>query len=191
MTIGHEHEDDHGCAACAAVDPTIEHGFVAKEGERWTCKLCERHVSVHPDKLLVMKQQEWDDIMTVGHQVRAIFGTAETPGFAYSVGRCVFGKSEILITGSLPPRTQMWLVNNAAELMDAGDLKVGEECDKLMEGYSVRVVQVRDLEEAEMFGATNLDPNATAVQIIWPDAAGRFPGDTGYEYGDDAQPIYG
>ena len=175
--------------AQSGVDHSIDHPFELKPEPDFKCSTCGEHVSVHPDKMEFLKKHEMDGIIRRGHVVRFIM---DDPAFAYSIGRTVKDRPELLVTGSLHPDTLQYIINRVAELDDATPLSAGMDLDEVLEGYKVRLVRVGDLEEAQMFGVSRQfgTDDTSALQILWPDSEGRFPGEEGYEYGD-AQPVFG
>lgn len=181
-----------------AIDHTIDHPFDLAPDTDHMCAECGVHVSAHPDKLEWLKKQEMEHIIDHGHQVRYIFGD-DGPNFAYSVGRCAIDESkpEFLVYGDLPPEVMQYMVNRVAEIDDerraAGEfLDDGDVLDTVLEGYEVALVRVRDLDKAQMFGVTQQfsTANPWALQILWPDAEHRWPGDPDFTYGPDAQPVF-
>lgn len=148
------------------------------------------------DRMIEVDADEASKIITYGHVVRLVFPTEDDPDghkFWYSCGRAAVGKEDYLVTGSLPPEVGQYMVNEAARMVDDGEIQVGQNFppDTLLSGYPVRVVPVPDLEEAEMYGALKYatDHEAVAYQLVWPDKDGKFPGegfDTRYN-----QPVFG
>jgi hypothetical protein len=183
------------CALCGpdraqlVIDHAIDHPFELEPDSDMDCLTCGRHVAVHPDKLEFLKKHEMDTIIEHGHQVRAVFGGEAF--FAYSIGRTVRDRPEILVTGPLPPNVAHWVVNRVAELDDQSPLQPGQELDTVLEGYRVRLVAVRDLDEAQMFGVTNNfgTEDTSALQVVWPDSDGHFPDDPEYDI-TLAQPVF-
>lgn len=161
---------------------------------RFTCT-CGKHVSEHPDKYDFFESDRFRTILEYGHQVMYIFPTDEEPGhvFGYTVGRSLWGKPEILMTGPLPMEVMHRLINDAADLQDEGKLEPGTTNDELIQGFGAKIIAVTDPAEAQMFQALYEFPDqkVTAVQILWPDPHGRFPGEPGCEYGPDVQPMFG
>lgn len=149
------------------------------------------------DRMMEVDADEASKIISYGHCVRFVFPTEDDLDghkFWYSVGRVTRGREEYLVTGDLPIRVGQYMVNEAARMVDAGEIEVGKDFppDTLLGGFPVRVVRVLDPEAAEMFGAiryvTDEHP-LVAYQLVWPDTAGNFPGegfDTRYD-----QPVFG
>lgn len=176
-----------------ATDHTITHPFDSNPDERFECLTCERHISEHPDKIEVLAKMEMETIIEHGHEVRVIFPDEPGPGmFAYSVGRSVKDRPELLVTGNLPPEVLGHIINRVAEIDDETPLVAGVDLDEVLDGFRVRLVEVRDMDEAEMFGVTTHfgTEETSALQILWPDADGRFPGEEGFGYTPEQQPVY-
>lgn len=175
------------------IDHTITHPFALKEGSDYECETCDQHLSRHPDKMEYLKKREMETIIEYGHQVRYVFPGPDddSTAFAYSMGRSVKDRPEILVTGQLPHKVMHYIVNRVADLDDERELSAGMElaAGEVLEGYPVRLVQVSDLEEAEMFGVTSNfgTDDTSALQVVWPDLEGRFPDEEGFTF---EQPIF-
>jgi hypothetical protein len=173
----------------AVVDHSIDHPFKLKPETDYECAECGQHVSVHPDKLDFLAKQSMESIIEHGHQVRVIFASEERPDFAYSIGRTLKERPELFVIGPMDPNMLGYIVNRVAELDDESPLSAGMELDTVLDGFKVRLSPVRDLEEAQMFGVTTHFSDATALQILWPDIEGNFPGEPGYD-ADYVQPVF-
>lgn len=179
-----------GDPGAQVIDHSIDHPFELEPDTDLDCKTCGQHISRHPDKMDYLAKREMEMIIKHGHEVRYIFDhEGQDPAFSYSIGRSVRDRPELLITGSLPPVMHQYIVNRVAELDDATPFSGGEELEEVLDGYPVRLVKVRDLEEAEMYGVTNNfgTDDTWALQILWPDEEGRFPGDPQFTFN---QPVY-
>lgn len=139
----------------------------------------------------VEEVKEWQrqTILTDGHTITFV----ET--FAYSVGRVLWGFPELLVTGALTPRIAGYMINQVANLEAAGEINVLTLCGPRpvqLDGFGceLRFQRVHAV-VCQMYGAVALGgSDVDAVQIIWPDAEGRWPEDAGFAHGRDAQPIY-
>lgn len=177
----------------------IDHKFVPGDGKAAPWDQCQRpgcgeHVSAHFDKHDAIAKRTMETIIKHGHEVRFIFPNSSNGyRFWYSVGRSLNYLPEFLLTGPLAPGVGHWIINEAAKLYDKEPFGAGDELPSgtLLEGYPVRIVKVDNPERAEMFGATDHFSDVTALQIVWPDMNGYFPGESGYEYDDKVQPIFG
>jgi hypothetical protein len=135
-------------------------------------------------------------ILEHGHQITGVIPEEGKPGFFYTVGRSVFDRPELLLTGNLPSRQAMNILNSIAFMENEDKIVIADLADGepvRLEGFGcdLRFVPVNAY-ECEMFGATRLaaDPDIEAYQVIWPDAAGLWPEDEDYAYGPDAQPVH-
>lgn len=135
-----------------------------------------------------------EKILEYGHTVIGVFPTQDAPGvpFAYTVGRTLKQRPELLITGALPMQTMQGILNGAAEVDDDAPLEADTlRKDILGNDLLVKVVTV-DPRAAEMFAAFREfgEENVTALQIIWPDKNGRFPFEGGYSLPPEAQTVF-
>lgn len=141
-----------------------------------------------------------DIIRDHGHQIISVFGTEDhpEPGFAYTVGRCLRGRPELVITGNLSPAAQGHLLNYLAGLEKFSDsfslLELADDQPQEVIGLTapIRLRRV-DLRTAKMFAITQLSavdggPDPVCLQVIWPDPDGNWPDDpeSGYFYGQEA-----
>ena len=111
------------------------------------------------------------------------------PGFAYSVGLAErFGHPEVAISG-LGHDVMHRLINDAAAVVASGTaLQDGARTDALLEGYSCAVRAAAPSNFGDYFGEAQRYYRGQpfdAVQVFWPDRAGRFPWDS--EYASAAQ----
>lgn len=179
------------------IDHSITHPFNPKPGDEWTyCQEpCGLHVSRHPDKMDFLAKRQMEAIIEQGHQVTVVF-PSDSDGypFAYSVGRCVAGRPELLVTGWLGAEMLGYIVNRVADIdnerVEQGwpDIKDGDQLVDVLDGFPVKIMEVADLRLAQMYGvASNFGDDVPALQIVWPDSEGRFPGDEGCTLN---QPVY-
>jgi Domain of unknown function (DUF4262) len=127
-----------------------------------------------------------------GHGVIGVFPTADSPpeeqfSFGYSYGLAGQGKPELLVT-ALDSRLATMVINCAVV---AGVTAPGEY-DEVLEGHKVRAVPVNGEGLGLMNMARHFAPEGgfTALQLVWPDPEGRFPGDDGYDEGRWSQTVY-
>lgn len=145
------------------------------------------------DMIAAMNRETMQMITRFGHQVISVFPTTPEEGvpFSYTVGRTGKGRPELLITGPLDPRIMGHLLNDAAYLDDNEPLQPGSVLDGLLRGYPVQVVKA-DPYLGEMFQAFRFydTDDIDALQLVWPDQGGHFPGDPGYDYPPEVQPVH-
>ncbi len=123
-----------------------------------------------------------------GWMLQAVFGTDDDPcaPFVYTVGLTVAGLPELIIAG-LPDQTAGWLLNTAAKRSLGVEIKAGDVIDDI----ATVPFRVIDAPSAEVNLARHLYglSRVTALQLVWPDDKGHYPGDPGWSLGD-AQPLY-
>jgi hypothetical protein len=124
-----------------------------------------------------------------GWMIQGVFPTANDPcvGFSYTVGLTAAGLPELVISG-LPHETGGAILNDAARRHLADEILPGATVDDIA-SVPFRAV---DAPLAEVNMARNLygDDRVRAVQLVWPDAGGFYPGEPGWSLGDGVQPIY-
>lgn len=123
--------------------------------------------------------------------VTGVFSDDLGPAFAYTTGLTEFSRPELLIYG-LEPELAGPILNRAAELLiDDEALFDAPRIGRILRPpYQVAALPAVDTAELTV---TRLlyGPDVPVVQLIWPDAAGRFPWEPGYAYPLDAQPLSG
>jgi hypothetical protein len=108
----------------------------------------------------------------------------DEPAFAYTVGlHKRFGHPEIIVLG-LPHELMHELLDVCGERIKAGEtLPVGTPFGEVLDGCSVQLRPVRAVESyREHVGYAmwfNGGPEFGLLQLVWPDDAGRFPGEPG------------
>lgn len=123
-----------------------------------------------------------------GWMVQGVFPTANDPGvgFCYTVGLTVAALPELVISG-LPHETAATLLNLAGERSLGAEFKAGDVLDGIA-GVPLRVV-------AAPSAAVNMARHlygfgrVVALQLVWPDTAGAYPGDAGWSLGE-AQEVF-
>lgn len=110
-------------------------------------------------------------------------GEAESePAFAYTVGlHKSFGAPELIVFG-LSRDVMHQILNDLGEQMKAGQtLPIGEPIPGIIEGYPLRLREVRAPESyREHVGYAlwfNGGYDFALLQVLWPDKRGRFPDD--------------
>lgn len=121
-----------------------------------------------------------------GWMIQGVFDTDGGPGFAYTVGLTPAGLPELVMSG-LDHNTMATLLNGAAKRALANELKAGG----LLVGIASVTFQVVAAPTAEVNMARHLyrGSNVRALQLVWPDKAGAYPGDDDWSLGG-MQPIY-
>lgn len=130
-----------------------------------------------------------DLIAKHGWMVQGVFPTRNDPDapFAYTVGLTAAGLPELVISG-LSAETSCALLNNAARRSLGEEFKPGQ----VLDGIASVPFRVVDAPSAEVNMAHHLyeDRDVRALQLVWPDKGGAYPGEPGWSLPDDAQPIY-
>ena len=129
-----------------------------------------------------------------GQAVQAVFGGEDEIPFAYSVGRAEQDKAE-LISFTLHPSQLQYLIKEVSAAIDSGSAKgVAGELIQI-EKFTVRLANAYGAQVTHMKQCPNRlarvgkEPMFEALQIIWPDEAGKFPDEEGYQE-KLRQPIY-
>jgi len=126
-----------------------------------------------------------DNIERVGWQAISVFPTEKEPitPFTYTVGFSEHdGHPEMIVLG-LPPTVAHQLLYGLYERVAAGErFADGETDSNVLDGYDVRFQALPPdgvpLNWARMYYGVEELP---ALQIVWPDREGRFPGEDGCE----------
>jgi hypothetical protein len=102
------------------------------------------------------------------------------PNFAYSVGRSLSDLPELLVTGTISMQIMQYMINEADRMEREEGIKIEDGYmfaeNELLQHYPVKVVAV-DPRASEMFESISIGgDNITALQLVWPDMEGNFPG---------------
>lgn len=147
-----------------------------------------------PERRAEVDRNTYETVLEHGHQIMGIFGDDEGPPFFYTVGRGVFGKPELLLTGPLSNEVAGFILNETCRMIDAGELTLNPTgvtevpANELLAGFPCRI-QPADPRAGEMFAAINMAPELDAYQVVWPDLQGVFPGEAGWDQRFQ-QPLY-
>src|SRR5262249_23241138 len=109
----------------------------------------------------------------------------EGPGFAYSIGLFrTFGHAEILLMG-LPVQTAHQLINDMGEVIRGGGCyEPGKRYEGIAQGFPLVFVKMagRYYREYLVFARWfDSGSDFPVLQCLWPDKAGVFPGEPGYD----------
>jgi hypothetical protein len=134
-----------------------------------------------------IEQRVLDDIAKFGWHLIAVNPDERGPGFVYSIGMMeTLGHPEIIMFG-LDSKLMATVINNIGRQVREGrnfaELGLFED---LLEGYACTMIRVDDRWHAEYLGYAmwhrrHIGKVGTleALQCLWPDKAGKFPGEDG------------
>jgi hypothetical protein len=120
--------------------------------------------------------------------VQGVFSTEADPGpnFAYTVGLTEAGLPELVITGLPHHDLAAELLNTAARLHLADEIRAGREVTEAAT-VALRAVDAPGTIAGPAFALYGR--RVRFVQLVWPDQGGAYPGDDGWALGD-AQPLF-
>ncbi len=143
----------------------------------------------------------WDNAESIAEVVALIeeygwFGQHVLPDtplgkvrFSYSIGFTAMNHPEIVITG-LPHRVAHSFINFiGAEIRKGKKFVSGSWTDEFTEGGRVCFIRAEDT--SGLGGVDAVYGEIDAVQMIWPDSAGRLPWHEGYNNPASTQPFLG
>jgi hypothetical protein len=135
-------------------------------------------------------------IDTTGWAVMHVLPTDDDPDttapFTYTVGLTAHDYPE-LITAGLPPQVAHSLLNDLARRVydKAERFTHGQRISDLIAGYNAIIIDgppTDDLLPGMAIARYGRD-QIRLQQLVWPDQQGRFPWDSGYDLGPQAQPL--
>jgi hypothetical protein len=135
-------------------------------------------------------------IDTTGWTVTHVLPTNDDPDttapFAYTVGLTAHDYPE-LITAGLPPEVAHNLLNDLARRVydKAERFTHGQRISDLIAGYDAIIIDGPPTDDLlpSMAIARYGRHQIRLQQLVWPDQQGRFPWDSGYSIGPQAQPL--
>lgn len=122
-----------------------------------------------------------DKIHTHKVMIQGVFPTQDDPdtiGFSYTVGLSAHDHPELIIFG-LPMRMAQTLLNDLAfRVIDKNArFHAGQEIHDLIRDYPARLVEVADSTEHLTIANRIYTAPVAALQVLYPDAEGRWPWD--------------
>lgn len=129
--------------------------------------------------LRLMRQRIDQHGAVVQHVLPAFGGDL---GYSYTLGLTDAGLPELWIGGLRPSRSEALLLDAARMALEEGGIAPGEL--RLAWSTPFRVRGPVAVEEAAPFVAQQVWPHpyvVSVMQVCWPDTAGRFPDDDGYD----------
>jgi hypothetical protein len=118
-----------------------------------------------------------------GVAIVSVGAARDAPAFSYTVGLSDDGLPELLVTG-LPPEVAQPVLNDlAVRLRRDGALPVSEPLADVFAGMPAVLQEVPFARCAAYVrvAADRRQGPLRVLQLIWPDAAGRFPWEAGYD----------
>lgn len=137
-----------------------------------------------------------DDIARVGWSAIGVFPTQDDPGpyFTYTVGMVEQNHPDLIVTG-MPMETAHGVLASAYEAIQRGNgLTPDTYADEVLQGLPVAVVEVLDPlgDMCPMSMCQHLFGEVHGLQLVWPDAKGKFHWHPGFdEKYRDQQPLLG
>jgi len=126
-----------------------------------------------------------------GWMIQAVGGSETEPGFCYTVGLSDYDHPEFIMFG-LPFETAAHLLNDLGErVRGAVKFSDGVIVDDLLQNYPVYLMAVIDPTEHLSVARKYAGGTVPALQVVWPDAEGRFPWDPGYPTEYKVMPVLG
>jgi hypothetical protein len=127
------------------------------------------------------------DIEKYGWHILGILAEGEEPEYSFTVGLYYqFSHPEILIMG-LPANTAKKIINTIGALVkDGATFESGQVYSEIIESFSVAftLVDTRYYKEYLGYGVwfyRSLPKPFPTLQLVWPDKAGLFPWQQGYD----------
>lgn len=121
-------------------------------------------------------------IATNGWAVLGVLADVDAPRFAYTVGLAALGLPELIVFG-LPLEVARHFLNQLGQRLRAGEqLPLDTDLHDVAEGFASQLVAApRQASDQYMFATQRRYPHYRALQLVWPDRAGRFPWDGGFD----------
>ncbi|MGH9030884.1 MAG: DUF4262 domain-containing protein [Acidimicrobiia bacterium] len=125
-----------------------------------------------------------------GWMVMYVLGERRRPPWAYTIGLSHRCRHPELVVLGLDDRSSAGVLNRLATRVDAGErLDALPGGETVVDGSPCRIVPVHaehwetDLFAAwvNYYGALGAIPDPAALQVVWADEAGRFPGDHDFD----------
>lgn len=132
-----------------------------------------------------IKAQVQNMILEHGFAVQYVGG--EQP-YGYTIGRTMRNRPELLISG-LPVGITHECLSSAVALDDVEPFKASSPRHGIFEGYQTFPITI-DPWRAEMHTAIATFGRLTALQLLWPDDAGAFPGDPDFAHDVSIQRVF-
>lgn len=142
---------------------------------------CERAI---PERLAALEQVRAHQRMEWGFSIQAVLGQGEpfaVPPFAYTVGLEALGHPELVIVGLNHQQAGAVLAPLAQRIVVGEVIEPGPISNALEAGLTLRAVECPSVLRQALRAAYVAGEAPRALQIQWPDASGRLPGDLGVD----------
>jgi hypothetical protein len=194
---------DHSqCSAEEAKMVCLEHVVAREPSVNGLAGMCTSHSATRasPAAEWEIEDETLGNIRRViaefGWWVGMIPGDDDAPGFAYTVGLWETLKHPEIIILGLKLQSMHGILNGCGDLIRKGArFEDGVQAADVVSGYDVRFRRLAAADYARYLGYGCRHYGGDwfpAVQCVWPDKSGRFPGDEGVaDFMASAQPLLG
>jgi hypothetical protein len=110
--------------------------------------------------------------------------------FSYTIGLTAMDHPEVVCTGLPFDHAQIYLNNVGSCVRDGQRFPPGSTTEDFTEP-GAPVYFIRAIDVSGLTAVTQVYGQVEAVQMVWPDSAGRLPWHVGYRNAPDAQPLLG
>jgi hypothetical protein len=125
------------------------------------------------------------DVNTFGWHVMQVTGRPGKPGWSYSIGLFKNYKHPEVVIFGLDLKVMHSILNIVGRSVQAGSkFSDGDETRELLERFACTIRPVNDVWYAQLFGFARWFYGEAAfpmLQVFWPDPAGRFPWQSGFD----------
>ncbi len=140
-----------------------------------------------PDELRRLAEIR-EDVSAFGWSGMSVGAREGCPAFEYTVGLTRIGHPELVVFG-LSPGTRHGLLSKFVRCVESGSrFREGDRCSDVVPGSAFAVCQVHERHFADHVGyamwyhrAEALPGELEVLQIVWPDEAGLFPWEPGFD----------
>jgi hypothetical protein len=120
-------------------------------------------------------------------------GGGELPGevpFAYTVGLSTLGHPELIMQGMPHPYAHHYL-NDFGEEIRKGTKFLPDTTSTVVSGEEAPFAFITAVDTSQLLAVEHIYGSVDALQVIWPDSAGKLPWDDGYANPPWVQPFLG
>jgi len=122
-------------------------------------------------------------VATHGFAIQHVAADQHTFGFAYTVGLSADGQGRELFAINLPPQLSQSLLNTLAQRLKGMTALPDQVTDLASVAMRLREVPTATLGvPLAVYSLVDIPVPPTVVQLIWPCAAGHWPGEIGYTH---------